>query len=167
MLAPQDLAGERVLVTAGPTEEPIDPVRYLSNRSSGKMGYAIARVARRRGAEVTLVSGPTALAPPPGVRVVRVDAARARWQRRSTRRSRRATVVVMAAAVADYRPRRRAGAEDQEGRRRRSRSSSSATRTSSRARGRARAAACSSASPPRRSDVVAEARRKLRASAST
>src|SRR5207244_9512212 len=75
-LTAQDLRGVRVLVSAGPTREPVDPVRYLSNRSSGKMGYALARVARRRGAEVTLVSGPSALAPPPGVHLVRVTTAR-------------------------------------------------------------------------------------------
>jgi phosphopantothenoylcysteine decarboxylase/phosphopantothenate--cysteine ligase len=100
-LTPQDLAGEHVLVSAGPTREAIDPVRYLSNHSSGKMGFAIARVARRRGAAVTLVAGPTALTPPPGVTCVRVESARemaealdAAWAR--------ATVLVMAAAVADY-----------------------------------------------------------------
>jgi len=105
VLAPQDLAGERVLVTAGPTEEPLDPVRYLSNRSSGKMGYAIARVARRRGADVTLVSGPVALAPPPGVRTVSVGTAR-EMQQAAEEAFATATVVVAAAAVADYRPRR-------------------------------------------------------------
>jgi phosphopantothenoylcysteine decarboxylase/phosphopantothenate--cysteine ligase len=99
----QDLAGEHVLVSAGPTREPIDPVRYLTNQSSGKMGLAIARVARRRGAEVTLVAGPIALAPPPGVRVVSVDSAAA--MERALRSSfAKATVLVMAAAVADYRP---------------------------------------------------------------
>jgi phosphopantothenoylcysteine decarboxylase/phosphopantothenate--cysteine ligase len=104
-LAPQDLAGERVLVSAGPTREAIDPVRYLSNHSSGKMGYAVARVARRRGAEVTLVTGPVSLPPPPGVRVIATTTAvemaaalRAEFAR--------ATVLVMAAAVADYRPER-------------------------------------------------------------
>src|SRR5439155_8324872 len=76
-LTAQDLRGERVLVSAGPTREPIDPVRYLSNHSSGKMGYAVARVARRRGAEVTLVAGPIALTPPPGVRGLQVGPARA------------------------------------------------------------------------------------------
>src|SRR5262249_6899972 len=65
--APKDLAGHRVIVSAGPTHEPIDPVRFLGNRSSGKMGFAIAAAAARRGAEVTLVAGPTALADPPGV----------------------------------------------------------------------------------------------------
>jgi phosphopantothenoylcysteine decarboxylase/phosphopantothenate--cysteine ligase len=105
VLAPQDLAGQRVLVTAGPTEEPIDPVRYVSNRSSGKMGYAVARVARRRGADVTLVTGPTALAAPPGVRVVRVGSAR-EMHEAAAEAFASATVLVAAAAVADYRPRR-------------------------------------------------------------
>ncbi len=100
----QDLRGERVLVSAGPTREPIDPVRYLSNHSSGKMGYAVARVARRRGAEVTLVAGPTALAPPPGVRVVPVGTAR-EMAAAVEEAFPGATVVIMTAAVADYRPR--------------------------------------------------------------
>jgi phosphopantothenoylcysteine decarboxylase/phosphopantothenate--cysteine ligase len=104
VLTPQDLAGERVLVSAGPTQEPIDPVRYLSNRSSGKMGYALALVARRRGAEVTLVSGPTALPPPLGVQVLRVTTAR-EMARAIEQAFPAATVVVMTAAVADYRPR--------------------------------------------------------------
>jgi phosphopantothenoylcysteine decarboxylase/phosphopantothenate--cysteine ligase len=105
VLAPQDLAGQRMVVTAGPTEEPIDPVRYVSNRSSGKMGYAVARVARRRGAEVTLVTGPVAIAPPPGVRVVPVASAR-EMQKAAEQAFAAATVLVAAAAVADYRPRR-------------------------------------------------------------
>ena len=105
VLAPQDLSGQHVLITAGPTEEPIDPVRYVSNRSSGKMGYAIARVARRRGADVTLVSGPVALAPPPGVRTVPVATARD-MQKAAEDAFATATVVVATAAVADYRPRR-------------------------------------------------------------
>src|SRR5581483_10759069 len=76
LLSPvRDLAGERVLVTAGPTREPIDPVRYISNRSSGKMGYGLATAALRRGAEVVLVSGPTALEPPAGARCVVVTTA--------------------------------------------------------------------------------------------
>ena len=103
-LAPQDLAGERVLVSAGPTQEPVDPVRYLSNHSSGKMGFALARVAHRRGATVTLVTGPTALSPPPGVTVVTVRTAREMARALETAFA-DATVVVMAAAVADYRPR--------------------------------------------------------------
>jgi len=104
-LAPQDLAGVRVLVSAGPTQEPIDPVRYLSNRSSGKMGHALARVARRRGAEVTLVTGPTALPPPPDVRVVEVATAR-EMARALDGAFDDARVLIMTAAVADYRPRR-------------------------------------------------------------
>ncbi len=104
LLAPKDLGGERVLVSAGPTREAVDPVRYLSNHSSGKMGYAVARVAQRRGATVVLVTGPTALPPPPGVRTVRVTTA-AEMQRALEAEFRTATVLVMAAAVADYRPR--------------------------------------------------------------
>jgi phosphopantothenoylcysteine decarboxylase/phosphopantothenate--cysteine ligase len=104
-LVPQDLAGEHVLVSAGPTQEPIDPVRYLSNRSSGKMGYALARVARRRGAAVTLVSGPVGLPPPPGVRLVPVATA-AEMANAIEASLAPATVIIMCAAVADYRPRR-------------------------------------------------------------
>lgn len=97
------LAGKRIVVTAGPTLEPIDPVRVISNRSSGKMGYAIAAAARRAGAEVTLISGPVALRPPAGVTVVRIEtAAELRDAVLATLRG--AHAVVMAAAVADYRP---------------------------------------------------------------
>lgn len=102
-LTPQDLHGEHVLISAGPTREAMDPVRYLSNHSSGKMGYALARIARRRGATVTLVSGPTALPAPYGVRMVPVDSA-AEMSRAIDQAFDFATVVVMAAAVADYRP---------------------------------------------------------------
>ena len=102
-LTPQDLVGEYILVSAGPTHEAIDPVRYLTNQSSGKMGYAIARVARRRGAEVTLVSGPVALSAPPGVRIVAVESAHEMAAVLDAEFS-RATVLIMAAAVADYRP---------------------------------------------------------------
>ncbi len=98
----RDLAGQRVLVSAGPTQEPIDPVRFISNRSSGKMGYAIARAARERGAEVLLVSGPTALAAPPGVRCSYVQTAEDMAKALSTN-FRWATIVIMAAAVADFR----------------------------------------------------------------
>jgi phosphopantothenoylcysteine decarboxylase/phosphopantothenate--cysteine ligase len=105
LLSPQDLAGERVLVTAGPNREPLDPMRFLSNRSTGRMGYAIARVARRRGAEVTLVSGPVDLPDPPGIRTVRVVSA-LEMQHAVTEAYPRASIVVMAAAVADYRPER-------------------------------------------------------------
>jgi phosphopantothenoylcysteine decarboxylase/phosphopantothenate--cysteine ligase len=101
---PRDLAGRRVVVSAGGTREALDPVRYLGNRSSGKQGYALARVAAQRGAEVTLVAGHTAdLADPAGVRVVRVGSALELRDAMHTE-SRDADVVVMAAAVADFRP---------------------------------------------------------------
>lgn len=99
----KDLAGERILVTAGPTREPFDPVRFITNYSSGKMGYAIARAARRRGAEVVLISGPTSLEPPPGVRLVNVESAREMFKAVMEHLN-DATVVIKAAAVADYRP---------------------------------------------------------------
>ena len=98
----RDLAGERLLVTAGPTREPIDPVRYISNRSSGKMGYGLATAALRRGAEVTLVSGPTALTPPAGAVFVPVQTAE-EMREAVLHHLDRATIVVKAAAVADYR----------------------------------------------------------------
>ncbi|MDP9342091.1 MAG: bifunctional phosphopantothenoylcysteine decarboxylase/phosphopantothenate--cysteine ligase CoaBC [Actinomycetota bacterium] len=98
-----DLAGKRVLVTAGPTYEPIDPVRFIGNRSSGKMGYAVAREASARGAVVTLVSGPVALPDPPGVRVVRVETAE-EMGRAALSWADAVDAVVMAAAVADWRP---------------------------------------------------------------
>jgi phosphopantothenoylcysteine decarboxylase/phosphopantothenate--cysteine ligase len=98
-----DLEGETVLVTAGPTVEDIDPVRYVSNRSSGKMGYRLAEAARDRGAKVILVSGPTSLAAPHGVEVVPVRSAQD-MQRAVAERVGPATVVVAAAAVSDFRP---------------------------------------------------------------
>jgi phosphopantothenoylcysteine decarboxylase/phosphopantothenate--cysteine ligase len=113
-LTPQDLDGVRVLVSAGPTREAIDPVRHLSNLSTGKMGYAVARVARRRGAEVTLVSGPTSLAAPPGVRLVAVTSAHEMAQA-VTSAFRDADVLVMSAAVADYRPRQRSARKMKKG----------------------------------------------------
>ena len=97
------LAGERVLVTAGPTREPIDPVRSITNRSSGRMGYAIAEAARRRGAEVTLVTGPASLPLPWGVETVRVETA-AQMAQEVLGRFERCTICFMAAAVADFRP---------------------------------------------------------------
>ncbi|HEY5512481.1 MAG TPA: bifunctional phosphopantothenoylcysteine decarboxylase/phosphopantothenate--cysteine ligase CoaBC, partial [Geomonas sp.] len=106
-LTPKRLAGERILVTAGPTQEEIDPVRYISNHSSGKMGYAIARCARLRGAEVTLVTGPTALAPPYGVSVKRVESAE-QMREAVLGFLDQSDIVIKAAAVADYRPRLRA-----------------------------------------------------------
>ena len=98
------LAGVRVLVGAGRTEEPIDPVRVLTNRSSGRMGFALAQAARDRGAEVTLVAGPASVEPPLGVTVVPVTTA-LEMQKAMQRAAAKAQVVLMAAAVADYRPR--------------------------------------------------------------
>ena len=102
-----DWLGQRVLVSAGPTQEAIDPVRFISNRSSGKMGYAIAEAARDRGADVVLVTGPTALTPPSGVEVVPVVSAHEMAEALS-RHFDWATVVIMAAAVADFRPKEQA-----------------------------------------------------------
>jgi phosphopantothenoylcysteine decarboxylase/phosphopantothenate--cysteine ligase len=106
--ASQDLSGETVLITAGPTREKIDPVRYLTNRSSGRMGYALAEGAARRGARVLLVSGPSSLTPPGAAEVTRVE---------STEEMRdavihllpQASIVIKTAAVADYRPKSAAG----------------------------------------------------------
>ena len=103
VLSPDDLAGARVVVAAGPTREPLDPVRFISNRSSGKMGFAIAQVARRRGAEVELISGPVALDPPLGVEVTRVETA-AEMAEATWAAAERADAVVMVAAVSDLRP---------------------------------------------------------------
>lgn len=99
----QDLEGVRVLVTAGPTVEPIDPVRYLTNASSGKMGYAAAEAAARRGAEVTLVSGPVAIEPPADARIVRVTTAREMMEA-CEEAFRTADIAICAAAVSDMRP---------------------------------------------------------------
>jgi phosphopantothenoylcysteine decarboxylase / phosphopantothenate---cysteine ligase len=105
MLSPHDLAGERILVTAGPTQEAIDPVRFVSNRSSGKMGFAIARVAARRGAIVKLLAGPSALATPHGLE--RIDTVSAAEMLTAlARQFPWCSVLVMAAAVADFRPAR-------------------------------------------------------------
>jgi phosphopantothenoylcysteine decarboxylase/phosphopantothenate--cysteine ligase len=102
-LTPADLAGERVLVTAGPNREAIDPVRFVSNRSTGKMGFAVAAAAARHGAEVTLVAGPVSLPTPPGVR--RVDVVTAAEMLAAVEAEIEAAgVLVMTAAVADYRP---------------------------------------------------------------
>ena len=100
---PHDLAGKRVLITAGPTQESLDPVRYLTNHSTGKMGYALARMAAFRGAQVTLISGPTALAAPLGVDLVPVVSA-ADMYREVTARAGEADFIFKAAAVADYTP---------------------------------------------------------------
>lgn len=99
----RDLAGENILITAGPTQEPIDPVRYLSNRSSGKMGYALAEAALARGARVTLVTGPVNLVPPSGATVVPVHTA-AEMHHAVFAHLAGATTVIKCAAVADFRP---------------------------------------------------------------
>ena len=103
LLTPQDLLGIKILVTAGPTEEPIDPVRFITNRSSGKMGYALARAAADRGAEVILVSGPSSLNTPLGVTLCKVRTA---LEMRDTVFEHRhdCAVIIKAAAVSDYRP---------------------------------------------------------------
>ncbi len=101
--SPRDLRGERVLITAGPTQEAIDPVRFLSNRSSGKMGYAVAEAALARGAEVTLITGPVSITAPEGARVISVRSAAEMYESVKDNLD-DATIVVMAAAVADYRP---------------------------------------------------------------
>ncbi len=102
-LTGKDLAGENVLVTAGPTQEALDPVRFISNHSSGKMGYALAVMARRRGAKVTLISGPTDLPAPCGVELIPVRSA-VEMRDAVMKSMRKATVIIKAAAVADYRP---------------------------------------------------------------
>lgn len=103
LLTPKDFSGETILITAGPTEEPIDPVRYMTNRSSGKMGYALARAASRRGAMVTLISGPTSLKPPVVEKLVSVRTAREMYESVLEHYT-KADIIIKAAAVADYRP---------------------------------------------------------------
>lgn len=103
IMTPQDLAGVRILITAGPTEEPLDPVRVITNLSSGKMGYALASAAQRRGARVTLVSGPTSLPLPPLEKIVTVRTAR-EMHKAVLQHYKSARVIIKAAAVADYRP---------------------------------------------------------------
>ena len=100
---PHDLAGKKVLITAGPTQESLDPVRYLTNHSSGKMGYALAKMAMLRGAEVTLISGPVSIAPPPFVEVVPIVSAQDMFEA-VTARCEDADFIFKAAAVADYTP---------------------------------------------------------------
>ncbi len=103
MLTPQDLAGKKILVTAGPTEEPLDPVRFLTNRSSGKMGYALARAAMRRGADVVLVSGPCSLVPPAEVELIQVRTAQEMYGAVLSHFD-EMDIVVKCAAVSDFRP---------------------------------------------------------------
>ncbi len=104
LLAPKNFTGKKIMVTAGPTREALDPVRFISNRSSGKMGYALARAARANGAEVMLISGPSALRPPLGVKRVSVESAED-MRKACEKYSRDADIVIMAAAVSDFRPR--------------------------------------------------------------
>ena len=103
-----DLAGKHIVVTAGGTQEAIDPVRFVGNRSSGKMGYAVAEAARDRGAKVTLISAPTALDPPSGVDVVHIESA-VQMRDVVVKTTFDADALIMAAAVADYQPKGRAG----------------------------------------------------------
>ena len=103
LIKKKDLVGEKFLITAGPNREPLDPVRYLSNRSSGKMGYALARTALRRGADVALISGPTELEPPAGARLIPVTTA-AEMRHAVLQEFPWCSAVIMAAAVSDYRP---------------------------------------------------------------
>jgi phosphopantothenoylcysteine decarboxylase / phosphopantothenate---cysteine ligase len=103
LLTPQNLAGQRILITAGPTEEPLDPVRFITNLSSGKMGYALAKVARRHGAQVTLITGPTNLSLPSVNNVIKVRTA-LEMHKAVIDNYKKSTVIIKAAAVADYRP---------------------------------------------------------------
>lgn len=102
-LSKKDLTGKNILITAGPTREAIDPVRFISNNSSGKMGYALAKAAAYRGADVTLISGPTALTPPVGVNYIAVKTA-AEMKTEVNNNFSKSDITIMAAAVADYRP---------------------------------------------------------------
>lgn len=103
LLGPGDLSGHKILVTAGPTREPLDPVRYFSNRSSGKMGFAIASAALRRGADVTLISGPTSLKPPKEALFIPVERS-VEMEKALLKHFHRSTSVIMAAAVSDFSP---------------------------------------------------------------
>ncbi len=105
LFCPQDLKGKKIIITAGPTREALDPARYLSNRSSGKMGYALARTAVRRGAAVTLVAGPVTLTAPPGVEIIRVTTAYQMYVQ-VLEVSREADIIVKAAAVSDFKPKK-------------------------------------------------------------
>jgi len=110
ILTPKDLQGEKILVTAGPTREPLDPVRYITNYSSGKMGYALAIAGRRRGASVTLISGPSTLSAPRGINFVPVSSA-VEMRDAVMENLNASTVIIKAAAVADYRPSVRSGSK--------------------------------------------------------
>jgi phosphopantothenoylcysteine decarboxylase/phosphopantothenate--cysteine ligase len=106
LLSPKDFSGEKILVTAGPTEEALDPVRFLSNHSSGKMGFAMARAARRRGAKVILISGPTALPVPSQIQYIPVRSA-LQMQEAVLTQLESVSILIMAAAVSDYRPKQK------------------------------------------------------------
>ena len=99
----KQLSGKKIVVTAGPTIEPIDPVRYMTNHSSGKMGYSIAKVARDKGADVVLITGPTSIAPPVGVKIVRVNTTREMFNAVEEQFD-SCDVLIKAAAPLDYRP---------------------------------------------------------------
>jgi len=103
LLTPQNLVGQRILITAGPTEEPLDPVRFITNLSSGKMGYALARVAHRHGAQVTLITGPTNLSFPSVENIIKVRTAQ-EMHKAVIDNYKKASVIIKAAAVADYKP---------------------------------------------------------------
>jgi len=103
LLAPKDFDGMKILITAGPTEEPLDPVRFISNLSSGKMGYALATAAHSRGAKVTLISGPTSLTLPPAEKIIKVRTAKEMYKA-VLDNYKKADIIIKAAAVADYRP---------------------------------------------------------------
>lgn len=116
-VTPQDLKGLRVIVTAGPTREYLDPVRFLSNRSSGKMGFSVAKAAWNRGAEVVLISGPTALKSPPGMTLIQVDTAAQMLSAVTEETEKNASaVLIMTAAVADFRPAKQARSKIEKGR---------------------------------------------------
>jgi len=109
-LAPKDLVGKKFMITAGPTREALDPVRFISNRSSGKMGFALARAARARGGEVVLISGPSALRPPMEVKLVKVESAED-MKKAVDHYYKDADVLIKAAAVSDFRPAAKAGSK--------------------------------------------------------
>lgn len=113
-LTAKDLKGRNIVVTAGPTIEPIDSVRFISNRSSGKMGYEIARAAARRGADVTLISGPSALKPPPGVSFYKVESA-SDMKAMADKKFRSCNAVIMTAAVSDFTPSTASGSKIRKG----------------------------------------------------
>lgn len=105
IFSPKDLKGEKILITAGPTQEPIDPVRFITNRSSGKMGYALAKIAKRRGGDVVLISGPTFLQNPrKDIKIIKIRTAQ-EMEKEVLRHLEESTVVIKAAAVSDFKPR--------------------------------------------------------------